>query len=267
MENRIFAPEMIVGFVPELLAYLDVTVAVALGSILAGSLWGMVLAALRLSNKRLLKAFSAAYVYIMRCTPSIVLLFLVFYGLPVLAREFNVRLEDVSRAYFAIIAFSLIFGAYISEVFRAAYLSVPRGQYEAAVSIGLSPWQAFYQIMLPQSALVALPNFGNSTVNLLKEGALASTIGLIDLLGKGNLIIAQHYGAYALEIYLACLFIYWGVTSVVSKLCLKLEARLSVWRAAGRKRDSYNWHKIVPGWLKRKEKGGAANGSGYGLHV
>lgn len=267
MENRIFAPEMIAGFVPELLAYLDVTLAVALGSILAGSLWGMVLTAFRLSGKRLLRAFSIAYVYIMRCTPSIVLLFLVFYGLPVLAREFHVRLEDMSRAYFAIIAFSMIFGAYISEVFRAAYLAVPKGQYEAAVSIGLSPWQAFRQVMLPQSAVVALPNFGNSTVNLLKEGALASTIGLIDLLGKGNLIIAQHYGAYALEIYLACLFIYWGVTSVVSSLCLKLEARLSVWHAAKGKTDARPRRGIVPGWLKRKERGGAPDGSGFSLHV
>lgn len=71
----------------------------------------------------------------------------------------------------------------------------------------MTPFQTFYQVMLPQAALIALPNFGNSTINLLKEGALAYTIGLIDLIGKGNLIIAQNFGAYSIEIYLACMII------------------------------------------------------------
>lgn len=104
---------------------------------------------------------------------------------------------------------------------------MPKGQYEAAVSVGLSPIKALRHVVLPQAALIALPNFGNAFINLMKEGALAYTIGLIDLLGKGNLIIAQNYGAYGIEIYLACLLTYWAMTSLVGWGIRSLEQHLN----------------------------------------
>lgn len=76
-------------------------------------------------------------------------------------------------------------------------------------------------------AVIALPNFGNALINLMKEGALAYTIGLVDLLGKGNLIIAQNYGAYGIEIYLACLLIYWAMTSLTGWGIRRLEEHLN----------------------------------------
>ena len=82
-------------------------------------------------------------------------------------------------------------------------------------------------VVLPQAALIALPNFGNALINLMKEGALAYTIGLVDLLGKGNLIIAQNYGAYGIEIYLACLLIYWAMTSLTGWGIRRLEEHLN----------------------------------------
>ena len=129
----------------------------------------MILAWARTGRHRVLRWIANGYIYIMRCTPSIVLLFIVFYGLPKLIESMtDYDINDTNRAVFAIITFTLLFGAYISEVFRAAYQAVPKGQYEAAVSIGLSPFQAFRQVMLPQATVIALPNFGNSVINLLK---------------------------------------------------------------------------------------------------
>jgi hypothetical protein len=165
----------------------------------------------------------------MRCTPSIVLLFIVFYGLPKLMEAaFRYDMNELHRAVFAIITFTLLFSAYISEVFRAAYTAVPRGQYEAAVSAGLTPFQAFRHVILGQAALVALPNFGNATINLLKEGSLAYTIGLIDMIGKGNLIIAQNFGAYGIEVYLAALLIYWVLVLLLEQVFALVEKRLDV---------------------------------------
>lgn len=228
MQTRIFDPSVILSTLPELLSYLSVTLLVAFASVFFGSVFGMVLAKAKLGNYRLLKGLAHGYTYIMRCTPSIVLLFIVFYGLPKLAEAFtDLNLHEVNRAVYAIITFTLLFGAYISEVFRAAYQAVPKGQYEAAVSIGLTPFQAFRQVMLPQAAVVALPNFGNSLINLMKEGALAYTIGLIDMLGKANLIIAQNFGAYGVEIYLAAMLVYWGLTTLVGQGFNVLEAHLS----------------------------------------
>ena len=229
METRAFDIGMIAQVLPDLLAYLDVTLLVALVSIALGSLLGGLLAWANLSGTALLRLAALSYVYVMRCTPSIVLLFIVFYGLPKLMEAaFRYDMNELHRAVFAIITFTLLFGAYISEVFRAAYTAVPRGQYEAAVSAGLTPFQAFQHVILGQAALVALPNFGNATINLLKEGSLAYTIGLIDMIGKGNLIIAQNFGAYGIEVYLAALLIYWVLVLLLEQVFAAAEKHLDV---------------------------------------
>lgn len=205
MDTRAFDAGVVLSALPQLLEFLDITLLVGISSIVLGSLLGGALAWAKLSQHKILNYLAQLYIYIMRCTPSIVMLFIVFYGLPALVEAvFEENIHDMDRAVFAIIAFTLLFSAYVSEIFRAAYKAVPHGQYEAAISIGISPWGAFWHIMLPQAAVLALPNFGNSVINLLKEGALAYTIGLI---GKGNLIIAQNFGAYGIEIYLACMII------------------------------------------------------------
>lgn len=227
MQTRPFSPDIIFTSIPALLPYLTVTLVVGVTSILTGSILGMLLAWAKLSGHKVIRALADGYTYIIRCTPSIVLLFIVFYGLPkFMESEFGIDLDDLSRAVFVIITFTLLFGAYVSEVFRSAYETVDKGQYEAAVTIGLSPKQAFFRVMLPQAAVIALPNFGNSVINLMKESALAYTIGLIDLLGRTNLIIAKNYGAYGIELYVACLLIYWGLSLVIEQAFLRMESYL-----------------------------------------
>lgn len=203
------------------------TLVVGVTSILTGSILGMLLAWAKLSEHKVIRALADGYTYIIRCTPSIVLLFIVFYGLPkFMEAEFGIDMDNLSRAIFVIITFTLLFGAYVSEVFRSAYETVDRGQYEAAVTIGLSPEQAFFRVMLPQAAVIALPNFGNSVINLMKESALAYTIGLIDLLGRTNLIISKNYGAYGVELYVACLLIYWALSFLIEHAFLRMESYL-----------------------------------------
>lgn len=227
MQTRPFSPDIIFTSIPALLPYLTVTLVVGVTSILTGSILGMLLAWAKLSGHKVIRALADGYTYIIRCTPSIVLLFIVFYGLPkFMEAEFGIDLDDLSRAVFVIITFTLLFGAYVSEVFRSAYETVDKGQYEAAVTIGLSPQQAFFRVMLPQAAVIALPNFGNSVINLMKESALAYTIGLIDLLGRTNLIIAKNYGAYGIELYVSCLLIYWGLSLVIEQAFLRMESYL-----------------------------------------
>ncbi len=228
MQTRPFSPEVIFTSIPGLLPYLGVTICIGLISIIFGSLFGLSLAWAKLSGNKFLRALAEGYTYIIRCTPSIVLLFVIFYGLPKLVESlFDYDIDDLSRAVFVVMTFTLLFGAYVSEVFRSAYLTVDRGQYEAAVTSGLSPWQAIVRIVIPQAAVIALPNFGNSVINLLKESALAYTIGLIDLLGRTNLVISQNYGAYGIELYTACLLMYWLLNLIIERSFLTLEGRLS----------------------------------------
>lgn len=227
MQTRPFSPDIIFTSIPALLPYLAVTLVVGVTSILTGSILGMLLAWAKLSGHKVIRALADGYTYIIRCTPSIVLLFIVFYGLPkFMEAEFGIDMDNLSRAIFVIITFTLLFGAYVSEVFRSAYETVDWGQYEAAVTIGLSPEQAFFRVMLPQAAVIALPNFGNSVINLMKESALAYTIGLIDLLDRTNLIISKNYGAYGVELYVACLLIYWALSFLIEQAFLRMESYL-----------------------------------------
>ena len=227
MQTRPFSPDIIFTSIPALLPYLAVTLVVGVTSILTGSILGMLLAWAKLSGHKVIRALADGYTYIIRCTPSIVLLFIVFYGLPkFMEAEFGIDMDNLSRAIFVIITFTLLFGAYVSEVFRSAYETVDRRTYEAAVTIGLSPKQAFFRVMLPQAAVIALPNFGNSVINLMKESALAYTIGLIDLLGRTNLIISKNYGAYGVELYVACLLIYWALSFLIEQAFLRMESYL-----------------------------------------
>ncbi len=196
-------------------------------SVLFGTILGFILAIMKLGKNKIAQKIAHGFTTILRCTPSIVLLFLVYYGLPAIGDNFGINLNDLNTAIFVVITFTLQFGALMSEVIRSAYESIDKGQYEAAVSVGLSNTQALWRIILPQAFVVALPNFGNSLLELLKEGALAYTIGLIDIMGKANLIIASNINAHALEIYIGLSIIYWVLSIAIEQFFLKLERLFS----------------------------------------
>ena len=213
--------------IPKLVPYLDVTFLVLILTLFFGTILGFVLAVWKLGKNLILRKLAYAFTTAMRCTPSIVLLFLVYYGLPAIASILAFDLNDLSKIFFVVTAFSLSFGNVMSEIIRSSYLAVEKGQYEAAVSVGLTRFDAFRRIILPQAAIVALPNIINSILTLLKEGSLAYTIGLIDVMGKANLLIAMNYEAHALETLLALSFIYWSISITIEKANGLLEQKLS----------------------------------------
>ena len=213
--------------IPKLVPYLDVTFLVLILTLFFGTILGFVLAVWKLGKNLILRKLAYAFTTAMRCTPSIVLLFLVYYGLPALGSIFAFDLNDLSKIFFVVTAFSLSFGNVMSEIIRSSYLAVERGQYEAAVSVGLTRFDAFRRIILPQASVVALPNIINSILTLLKEGSLAYTIGLIDVMGKANLLIAMNYEAHALETLLALSFIYWSISIIIENANGLLEQKLS----------------------------------------
>lgn len=213
---------------PALLPFLWVTLYIAAFAVIGGTVFGILLAAAKLSSNRVLQFLANSYTTIMRCTPSIVLLFLVYYGVPSFADGlFGMNLQNISTGVFVVITFSLQFAAMMSEVVRSGYLAIDKGQYEAAVSVGLTPLQAYRRIIFPQAFVVALPNFGNGLISVLQEGALAYTIGFIDIVGKANLIIANNYGTHTLEIYIALAVIYWVLSITIEKIFALLEKSLN----------------------------------------
>ncbi len=226
--DRPFYPAKILEIIPTLLPYLSVTFGILFGTMAVGLTLGFFLARARLSKKRWQQKTAEFIINAFRCTPSIVMLFVIFYGLPtVFWALFEIDINDWAKSFYVITALGLLFSASAAEIMRSSYLAVPTGQREAALTSGLTEAQAFTRILLPQAFVVSIPNLGNSFIALLKEGSLAFTIGLIDVMGKGNLFVSINFGAYALETYTALAIIYWVLTILFERLFKQLEKHFS----------------------------------------
>jgi amine acid ABC transporter, permease protein, 3-TM region, His/Glu/Gln/Arg/opine family len=206
---------------PAIIGALPTTLWLTALSLLAGAPLGVLLAGARLSRRPAARGLSACLVSYLRGTPPIVQLFLSFYGLPLLLRQAGIELGSWPKAAFAVAAFALNSAGFLSEIIRASYLAVDPGQREAALSVGLSPLQSLRRIVGPQAAWIALPNFGNSLIGLLKETSLAYSIGVIELTGQAQIVAARGYGARQFEILLGLALVYWAI-------CLGLERLLAL---------------------------------------
>ncbi|MEQ8198431.1 MAG: amino acid ABC transporter permease [Clostridiaceae bacterium] len=221
--EKYFNSAYIIQTIPKLLPYLSVTFTVTGLSVLFGTLLGFIIATAKIRKGRIARKIAEGYTTALRCTPSIVLLFLIYYGVPEISRVFGVDLDNVDKIVFIVITFSLQFAASMSEVIRTAYESVDKGQFEAAVSVGLSNIQAYSRIVFPQAFAVAIPNIGNAFLSLIKEGSLAYTIGLLDVMGKAMLIVTSNFNAHGLETYIALSIIYWVLSILIEQLFFRLE--------------------------------------------
>ena len=215
---RGFRWDIFIDFFIKVLPYIYVTIIYVVSSVFFGFMIGLGIAMLRLSRRKILRGIGSIYVTVLRSVPSVVLLFIVYYGLPLFLRtNFAVELGDINTILYVIVTFSLLLGSPMSEIIRTSYLSVPVGQYEAAVMVGLTPVQAIKRIVFPQGFIIALPNLGNIFIFMMKEGALAYTIGLHDVLGRGMYLSGLKANVYNLELYLALALIYWPCTLVLDK--------------------------------------------------
>ena len=218
--------EKIIEYIPKILPYFYISAGYVVLSFLIGTLLALLLAYFKIAGGRLVRRLAYAYTTAMRCVPSIVLLFLSYYGLIYAGKNLGLNFTGDNKFLYVVFTFSLFIAASMSEVIRSAYEAVEKGQWDAGVSIGLTPVMVLCEIIFPQAFRYALPNIGNSIIYLFKEGALAYTIGLIDMIGKGNQLIGTDRG-HALEIYLALACIYWPLSIVLERAFGFLEKKFS----------------------------------------
>jgi len=218
--------EKIIEYIPKILPYFYISAGYVVLSFLIGSLLALLLAYFKIAGGRLARRLAFAYTTAMRCVPSIVLLFLSYYGLIYAGKNLGLNFTGDNKFLYVVFTFSLFIAGSMSEVMRSAYEAVEKGQWDAGVSIGLTPVMVLCEIIFPQAFRYALPNIGNSIIYLFKEGALAYTIGLIDMIGKGNQLIGTDRG-HALEIYLALACIYWPLSIVLERFFGFLEKKFS----------------------------------------
>ena len=197
-----------------LVAGLTFTVPLTILSFAGGLVLGSVAATLRLFGPRPLASLVRFYVWAIRGTPLLVQLFVIFYGLP----SIGVFLDAFPAA---LIGFTLNVGAYTSEVVRAVIASVPKGQWEASYSIGMTWGQAMRRTVVPQAARVAVPPLSNSFISLVKDTSLAAAITVPELFQAAQRIVAVTYEP--LILYLEAALIYLAFSSVLSALQVRLE--------------------------------------------
>ncbi|MTH54480.1 ABC transporter permease subunit [Bacillus mangrovi] len=204
------------SFFPLLKAGIAFTIPLTLISFVLGLVLAFFVALARISNIKPLVWISGIYVWIFRGTPLLVQLFILFYGLP----SVGLTLDPFTAA---VIGFTLNKGAYSSEIIRAAILSIPKGQWEAAYSINMTRSQAIRRIILPQAVRVSLPPLGNSFISLVKDTSLAATITVTEMFQKGQQIASVYYEP--LWLYIEVAVIYLLFSTVLTWLQSKLERR------------------------------------------
>lgn len=207
---------------PAILPYVPVTLYLALVAMLFAMILGIAIALLRTARLPVIEPFIALYISLFRGIPSVVLLFIIYYGLPQL---FPI-LTKMGAMTAAIICFSLKFSAYLAEIFRAGLESVDHGQKEAGLTVGLSIAQVYRRIIFPQAFVNALPATGNTFISLLKDSSIAFFVGVLELLAAGKLLTTESYRFF--ETYLAVGLVYWGLVVLYSWLQKALEKRLNI---------------------------------------
>ncbi|NKZ15736.1 ABC transporter permease subunit [Mycolicibacterium septicum DSM 44393] len=198
-------------------AALTMTIPLTIISFAIGLVIALAVALARLSSNVVLSNIARFYISIIRGTPLLVQLFIVFFALP----EFGVKIDPFPAA---VIAFSLNVGGYAAEIIRSAIQSIPKGQWEAAETIGLNYTGTLQRIILPQAARVAVPPLSNTLISLVKDTSLASTILVTELLRQAQIIAAPTFEFFAL--YGTAAIYYWVICLVLSFGQSRLERRL-----------------------------------------
>ncbi len=214
-------------------AGLKFTIPLTLISFVLGLTLGFVVALLRLYGPGFLKPVVRFYVWLIRGTPLLVQLFLIFYALP----SAGITIDAFPAA---VIGFTVNIGAYTSEVIRATLLAVPKGQWEAAHAISMTWAQSLRRIILPQAARIAVPPLSNTFISLVKDTSLASVITVPEMFLAAQQIAAVTYEP--LILYCEAAVIYLFFSSVLSYLQEKLERKLAGTTVKGQVNDNALQH-------------------------
>lgn len=196
-----------------------ITLAISFFGVILGSVVGVILSLMKLSKNKIARTFSSIYIDIVRGTPLLVQIYLIYYGLPM------VLPIDLGRVTLGTIAVLLNSAAYVAEIIRAGIQSIDIGQMEAARSLGMTKSMAMRYIIIPQAFKNILPALGNEFIVLIKESAILSVIGIHDLMYNADTLRGITYRPFIPLIYAA--IIYYIITFTLSRILGVIERRLA----------------------------------------
>ncbi|WP_270500904.1 amino acid ABC transporter permease [Clostridium butyricum] len=210
----------LLGLMPQVLEGLKVTLEIFILTLVLSIPLGIIVGLMRTSKSIILRKISGAYVLIMRGTPLLLQIIVIFFGLPLVSITFD-------RFPSAIIAFTLNYGAYFGEIFRAGIQSIDEGQIEAAEVLGITPKDTFFRIILPQAFKTVLPPVANEITTLVKDTSLVYIVGMDELLKVGKIASNRDVSLLPLLVVGA---VYLIVIGILSKLLKKLEYKYDYYK-------------------------------------
>ncbi len=217
----------IVGWLDDFFWGAMVVLRVFAASLVMATLFGLIGSAAKLSNSRIAKAVASAYTVVFRGTPELLVLLILYFGAAItltgIAQAINpeIKFVDIPPFWAGALAIDLVVGSYMTETFRGAFLGVDPGQVEAARALGLSNFQTFVYVRTPQMWRLALPNFGNHMLSLMKDTALISVIGLEEIVFVAE--IATTVTVKPFTMYFIVALIYLAITTVITLTVTGLE--------------------------------------------
>lgn len=214
---------------PQILLAVPTTLFMAFASAGIGWILGVFIALARKNKVKGISQILAVFVSFMRSVPMVILLYIAYYGIPIMLEDYyqsigsSLTATTIQPIFYAIVALVLNQAAYSSEVFRAAIAAVDEGQMEAAYSVGMTKAQALFRIVFPQAMAIAIPNLGGLFVGLIKETSLAYYVGVYEITATANLLAMPSLNY--IEAYLMTTVIYEALSFIFNRITRVLEIR------------------------------------------
>jgi len=204
---------------PEFWLGLWVTLRIAAVGLIIGALIGLPTAIIRVYSKGIFRTLSIAYTEVFRGVPLLVLLFVVYYGLP----DLSITLAPMTAAYFAL---GINSGAYQAEYFRGALQAISDGQMVAARSIGMGKIKAIYYVILPQALRLVLPSWSNEAISIVKYTAVVFVIAVPDLMTRAKVLSSKFYNP--IEAYISVAFFYIAIVGLMTIIMTVIERKFQI---------------------------------------
>ena len=211
--------ELVISWMPEMWSGAFVTVYISFFALILGLLVGLIFSMFRISHLKVFRYFAIGYIYLIRGTPALIQILFIYFGMPFFGINVQPHLAGV-------IALGLNSGAYIAEMIRGGLASIPKGQMEAARSLGLSNSQAMRRIIIPQTFQIIIPPITGEYNKLIKGSSLLSVISIGELTRVGQRILGATFRP--IEAWIPIAIIYFIMNYIVSKASKSFEDRLSV---------------------------------------
>lgn len=201
---------------PALVGYVHVTLLITLVSALVGVLLGCLIAIVRINRIKGISQLLTVYISFTRGTPFLVQLFLIYFGAPEILNHIGLSVKGLPPMLFVLIVFTLYLAAYSSEIMRSSIEAVAKGEKEAALSLGMTTFQSYFRVILPQAFTLAIPPLINTVLSVLKGTSLIFNVGVVDIMRKADLMggNSQRY----LELFIDVAIIYGLLVFVITQV-------------------------------------------------